>query len=141
MREAPTADGSGGLVRSQDGLSVLEVLVVPVGVVVPVLVALRDLVEGVGRLLGRRVGPEAVLAAAPVRTLDRVVLQAEPVLSVVTHPPLLCRGRVLGSLTGCPLPWWLHPPLRQGRRTSRSPTPRGGAPHGAPRPRARHRRT
>src|SRR3954449_4618364 len=69
------------------GPSVLEVLVVPARVVVPVLVALRDLLQSMRGFLGGRVGPQPVLAATSVHTFDRVVLQAEPELSVVTHPP------------------------------------------------------
>ena len=66
--------------QTEDRRSVLDGLVVPVRVVVPFLVALLDLLQRPAGLLGRGVGPESIGVLAAVAALDRVVLEAEPVL-------------------------------------------------------------
>src|SRR4051794_16184787 len=68
----------------------LVLVVVPGRVVLPRLVALLDLVERAPGLGGRGVRTEPVLVRAPLRSFDRVVLEAEPVAALgVTHRPNL----------------------------------------------------
>src|SRR4051812_39048249 len=60
--------------------------VVPPRVVVPLLVALLHLLQGVRRILGRGVGAQPVrAAAAAVPALDGVVVEAEVELLVLAH--------------------------------------------------------
>ena len=86
-------------------------VVVPLRVVVPLLVALLDLLERAGGLRRRwrrgRAGP----VAAAVVALDRVVVQAEPVLRVAHAARNYTRRRASPS------------PLRRSRRVAPSPPP------------------
>src|SRR3954470_8451093 len=83
--------------------------VVPPRVVVPLLVALLHLLQGVRRILGRGEGPQpARAAAAAVPALDGVVVEAEVELLVLAHratflvrQPLTARW--VGSFAGDPV--------------------------------------
>src|SRR5690606_33934030 len=76
-RIGAVAVGGSGSCRADGSAVVLLVeVVVPVGVVVPGLVALLDLVEGTGRLGLGGVGAQAVLGAAALLRLDPLVLEA-----------------------------------------------------------------
>src|SRR4051812_23570078 len=65
-------------------------LVVPVGIVVPLLVALLDLLERSRRLGLGRVGPQPVGVGATLGSLDRVMVQAVPELSHSAQTTLAC---------------------------------------------------
>ena len=97
-RRRRAADHSLAVATDSDR-SVLPVVVVPRGVVVPGVVALLDLLQGTGGVLGGRVRTQPVLVAAPVLTLDGVMGQAEPVLLLgLAHAPKL-PGAAAGLLS------------------------------------------
>jgi hypothetical protein len=83
-------------------------VVLPLRIVVPFLVAFRDLVEGMLGLVARAVGTKAVGRTTSVLSLDGLVLQAVEVALSHFHP--LFFGDLLPCLTldKCPSRQKLH---------------------------------